>query len=206
MYISASLERNALSSRDVLFVILPSLLLLGVRFGSWTLISMVTQFVEPLLHFGAWCLFVRSIFCVIQSLQKVWSTIYALWACSMYAIVIIIVWTLPISQIGFDLDIALKQPGREHAVAYLAPRYIPGPNISEKLVTLPVYYSHLSTEGEAIITKSGSRLMVRFYMWRGVLSSSSGFVIYTSDNTEPVAPLLRSSWRLRDNWFFGVER
>jgi Fe-S cluster assembly scaffold protein SufB len=43
---------------------------------------------------------------------------------------------------------------------------------------------------KVIVRGDNKRTTVMFYVWRGILNNSSGFVIYTSDNSEPQTPLM----------------
>jgi hypothetical protein len=110
---------------------------------------------------------------------------------------------------SIDIDTSLKQSEREASIPHIIEAFSSDPrrnSEAELLVDLPQSKYFLSDGGGQVIVRGDNkRTTVMFYIWRGILNNSSGFVIYTSDGSEPQAPLMHGARRIKEHWFSGVE-
>ena len=113
------------------------------------------------------------------------------------------------TTMSIDADIFLKQSRRETSIHHIIETFSSNPRRKDKtelLIDLPPSEHFLSDGGgQVVVREDGAQTIVMFYIWRGFLDSSSGFIIYTSDNSEPQTPLMHDARRIKDHWFFGVE-
>jgi hypothetical protein len=113
------------------------------------------------------------------------------------------------TSISIDIDMLIKQRAREAVVPHILEQFARAPHAdrtADRLVTLPGAQAVLSAGGgQVVVRQHAAHTLVMFYVWRGSLDSSSGFVIYTTNTAVPHTPMLRGVRRLKDQWFFGVE-
>jgi len=110
---------------------------------------------------------------------------------------------------SIDIDTFLKQSGHEASIPLIIEIFSSDPrrnSVSELLVDLPQSEYFLSYGGGRVIVRGDNkRIIVMFYTWRGTLNNSSGFVIYTSENSEPQTPLMHGARHIKDHWFSSIK-
>jgi nicotinamide riboside transporter PnuC len=113
---------------------------------------------------------------------------------------------VPFSDWSLHHEINTKQAAREEIVHHLEQQLNKG-EIFGHLVLLPSKYRYVSSAGgEVIFFEQNERQSFAFYIWRGVLDTSSGLVIYTSDDSLPSFfigyPVYEE--KIKDNWYFVI--
>ena len=187
---------------------IPVLLL---RIFDYTIIATFTQFAVPFFRLIGWSMFGYGMFIALLYLIAYWRT--NRW---LVLIPLVLLWSvfaalrfLPFDAWSLQLDFSRKHEARMEIVANIAERFAQEKRVDE-LVELPFGRGYLSSGGgEIIVMKEGrDRLSVMFYIWRGILDTSSGLFVYTEDDALPSTYIGYDVYekRLRESWYFVIWR
>jgi hypothetical protein len=181
----------------------------------WTLVEVLTVFLEPYLEMGLWIALLGSF---------IWSAIHLIearkrGARSMLAplavnvVTLLMVLFVPFDFITTELDFRLHYNARMAVV-----KEVVAGKLDDRIrlsggrgdfITLPAGRSYLSTGGDIMRWRRQSAELIFFFGVRGILSSFAGFV-YSTDGTPPQQDDFGGNFveidHLRDNWFYASSR
>lgn len=181
--------------------------LIAITFFQWDLIDYLSVFFLPLLMFALWAVLViitltSVIYIPIQFRRIRWKSIIPL---TTNIIIILILYFVPFTSLWLDFEFQTNKTGYEHVIKMYENDGLQEPNKSG-YIELPSEYKYLSKGGgDIIVDNSNGITSVFFYTFRGVLSSSSGFIYRSNDSPPPQFLLQRDCYqleRIEPKWFF----
>ena len=188
--------------------LLLSVVILIINIFRWSLVEILTPFLEPILE-----LFVYGCFIIFMLI----SLLYLLFTKSrrnrkrnaiplgIMILVFGIVVFVPFTRMTIELDYYAHNSEREEVIKLIEEGKIT--KSKDQFVTLlPKKYRNLSKGGgEIVITGSDVHKEVLFYTFRGVIDNFSGF-IYTSNGSYPDETLYGSRFvevkKYKEHWFW----
>lgn len=187
-------------------------IVLFVSLFRWTLIDILTPFLEPILEAAIGLLFLSSLLWSLVHFLKFLrrrpgSAVVPLGINVATALVVVFV---PFTLLTTNIDFRLYYSARMSVVRdVLAGKYdnqVENAGARGDLIALSGMRSYLSSGGGEIVRlRSPKRTLILFFDFRGVLDSFSGFV-YSSDDQPPSKEDFLGNFveidRLRKNWFW----
>lgn len=163
----------------VIFSIISSLILILLQIIRWSLFEVLTPFIEPFFEIIIYGLFLATlIWSIIYFLRNV-KIIgkYALIPILIHVLTVIIVISVPFTNIVVDLNFKVNNSERQKVVSLIEDSDIQTKSSTGSyLIELPREYKHLSSGGQIVIEKNESNVSILFYTYRGVLDNFSGYI------------------------------
>ncbi|MGL4819988.1 MAG: hypothetical protein ACRC5C_08415 [Bacilli bacterium] len=172
-------------------------------FVRWSIVDLVTLFVEPILAltvFGSFIvLLVYTLWIAFK--KRYWQPLV------IQVIAIVVLFLTPYTDLILKLDFSMNREARERVVAEITSGER-NPNVAynASLIKLADDDTHLSKGGgEVIVSETDPKGTILFFTFRGVLDNYSGFV-YTANGLPPsVAEFgdeIKDIKELNKNWYF----
>jgi hypothetical protein len=194
--------------------IITSVLLLSISLFRWTLVDILTPFLQPLLELVVWGSAILVLICALIYMVMNIKRIKLLAAIPMLISlsVVLIAFFVPFTKLVIEYDFRSNLQERTAIVEQIQSGQLK-PNISynARLIMLPPKYRHLSKGGGEVEYETyGSKTIgVFFFTFRGILDNFSGF-IYRSDDNNPSPTDFGGDFieitKLRDHWFWAASR
>jgi hypothetical protein len=177
----------------------------------YTVLSLLTQFGSPFAWLLGWLIFGYGLLISLFYAIGYWKIYQWLVVLPFVVLlgVMILTRVLPFRDWSFQLEFSLKHHARLAAIEYIREHVFKEDTV-DQVVRLPANYQYLSSGGGDVVVrkKSESQLSVMFYLWRGILDTSSGLFVYTSDDALPSTYIgySVSEKRIADSWYFVIWR
>jgi len=184
-----------------------SLFILLISISRWTLVDVVTPFIEPIIELAFW---------ILAIIVMVWSFVYmlthiiktrfnAVMPFLIVAITLLISIFAPFTKWITDYDFYSNYEERLAVVKQIQSGQM---NVNDaNIIPLPKESKHLSKGGGEVMywSNDNKSFGVLFFTFRGVLDNYSGFA-YKSDNNEPSSMDFDSDnieiRKLREHWYW----
>lgn len=168
--------------------IISSALLMGISLLRWTLVDIITPFLQPLLELVVWgsaiiILIWASLYMVVNIRRAKFLVIIPM---LISLITLILAVFVPFTKLVTEYDFRSNFKERTAIVEQIQSGQLkPNTSYSSSFIMLPPDHRHLSKGGGEVEYETyGSTTSVFFFTFRGILDNFSGF-IYRSDGNEP---------------------
>jgi hypothetical protein len=183
--------------------------LILVNLFSWSLVDLLTVFIQPILEFLVWCLFfsafLGSFIYIFFNLKR--HKAKALLPFLINIITFLLVVYVPFTDIWLYLDFQTNFAERKQVISLVESGELK-PNVSytDTLIALPEEYKNTSKGGgDILLEKKGDKKMILFFTFRGISDNFSGFV-YSPDNQKPSSGDFSGDFKqikkIKDRWFW----
>jgi hypothetical protein len=193
--------------------ILLGAILLAVSIFRWTLVKVLTPFIEPTLE---------SILRVAFVIVLLWALVHFIWQAKKLGAkragtpllvnvsVLLIVLFVPFSEITVGLDFRWNYRKRAEVVSDVLDgkmnQFITNSGGLGDFIHLPSSYRGLSDGDDIMVYRRDGQTLIFFFDFRGILDSFSGFV-YSTDDTTPKNGDFGGQFveidHLRPNWYWA---
>jgi len=188
-------------------------ILLAVSIFRWTLVKVLTPFIEPTLE---------SILGVAFVIVLLWALVHFIWQAKKLGAkragtpllvnvsVLLIVLFVPFSEITVGLNFRWNYSKRMEVVDAVLHgkmnQFITSSGGLGDFIHLPSSYRGLSDGGDIMVCRRDGQTLVFFFDFRGILDSFAGFV-YSTDDTTPKNGDFGGRFveidHLRPNWYWA---
>ena len=183
--------------------------LILVNLFSWSLVDLLTVFIEPVLKFLIWGLFLLVFFLsfisIFFNLKRY--KIKAFLPFLINIVTFLTVFYVPFTNIWLDLDFQTNLAEREQVILLVESGELK-PNVSYNgsLIALPEEYQNISKGGgDILVERKGNKKMILFFTFRGISDNFSGFV-YSPDNQKPSSGDFSGDFKqikkIKERWFW----
>lgn len=183
--------------------------LILVNLFSWSLVDLLSIFIEPVLKFLIWCLFVLtfvlSFIYIIFNLKQHKAKVLLPFLINI--ITILIVFYVPFTEVWLYLDFHTNLSERQQVILLVESGELK-PNVvnNDSLIALPEEYQNTTKgRGDILVQKKGNKKMILFFTFRGISENFSGFV-YSPDNQKPSSGDFSGDFKqiqkIKDRWFW----
>jgi hypothetical protein len=190
--------------------IIASIVATSINIFRWSLIEILTPFLEPMLELAIYGFFlIIIIWSFIFGLMKMKSQkIKAFIPIIINIAAVIIIFVVPFTAITTKMDFYFHINEREDVIEKITNgELISNVSYNDSLINLPAKYKNLSKGGGNIVVEyENKNPNVFFFTFRGVIDNFSGFA-YMSDGNEPerndfLCTQILEVEKLKDHWFW----
>lgn len=205
---SADTLRSTSLSALAVVCITYGLVVIAVTALQWVLVEILTPFMMTPLQLLLWAvlglLMLVSIIYFVARRRK--NPRQARLPLLINAVVILILWFVPFTDIWLDLEFRMNKAAYQQVVRMVESGELPSATYT---MQLPSAYSSISRGGDTIVDRSDGVTSIFFFTCRGVLDNFSGYM-YRSNDTPPSEWLMLGDWvqikRKQPYWFFCASR